>query len=137
MSHYSVCKTKITRKGTLIKALQTIDNGKWANAVEVYDVADNLVGYQGDKRKDKANLIIRRKNVGSSSNDIGFVLAEDGTYQAIISDYDSGRHNAAWLDKLNQTYAVETVKEIATDMGYAMESRVEGGEIYITCTGEF
>ena len=137
MSHYSVVKSKITRKGTLIKALQTIDNGRWANCVEVHDVADNLVGYQGDKRKDKANIIIRRKNVGGSSNDIGFVLAEDGTYQAVISDYDSTRHNSAWLDKLNQTYAVETVKEIATDMGYAMESRSEGGEIYITCTGEF
>ncbi len=72
-------KTSIKRKSALIKALKQMHSGKWKNAVEVNEKATNLYGYQGDKREQVAEIIIRRKNVGSSSNDIGFKQNEDGT----------------------------------------------------------
>lgn len=135
MSHFSKVKCQIKRKSGLLKALRRIENGKWANAVEEHDEAENLYGYRGDKRANKANIIIRRKHVGSSSNDLGFVLSEDGTYQAIISDYDSSHYNQKWLDKLTQLYAEETIKEVASENGWNFESSEENGEIFVMCDG--
>ena len=90
MSEFVECKTKFKDKKALVEAL--IAMGWTANQIEVNEVAQNLYGYQGDKRNQKANIIIRRKNVGGASNDIGFVKKPDGTYEAIISEYD--RHAA-------------------------------------------
>src|SRR5215471_12253855 len=46
-----------------------------------------LYGYQGDRRPETAALVVRRRHIGSSSNDIGFARAGDG-YVPIISEYD-------------------------------------------------
>jgi hypothetical protein len=137
ISHYNSVRSRISRKSTLVSALEKIDNGRWKGCVEVHEQADNLIGYHGDKRAQKAEIIIRRKNIGSSSNDIGFKLQEDGTYAAIISDYDSGHHSARWLDKLNQTYSCETICETAEENGFSFETREENGEIFVTCDGGF
>ena len=110
---------------------------KWTNAVEVHEEATNLYGYRGDMRADKAEIVIRRSHVGTASNDIGFKLAEDGTYQAIISDYDSSHYNQKWLDKLTQVYAEETIKEVADENGWNFQSNEENGEIYVTCDGGY
>ena len=137
MSHYSQIKSIMKRKSSLIKALQKIDNGRWKNAVEVPEEATNLYGYQGDKREQKADIIIRRKHVGGSSNDIGFKQREDGTFEAIISDYDSSRHDSSWLDRLTQQYACETVKEVAYENGYSVTEEEVNGEIFLTCETAF
>jgi hypothetical protein len=76
-----------------------------------------LVGYHGDLRAQRADLIIRRKHIGSASNDIGFVKSADGTYAAIISDYDSGRHNAQWTAKLRNAYADKGIMRQAKRAG--------------------
>lgn len=92
-----------------------------------------LVGYQGDFRTAdgightrkaseamKADIIIRRKQVGSSSNDIGFTRNADGTYSAIISDFDSTRHNAGWLKSVKQEYSKQFVFANAKKAGYKL-----------------
>lgn len=89
-----------------------------------------LVGYQGDFRtvdgightKDadlamKADIIIPRSQVGSASNDIGFKRNTDGTYSAIISDYDSGKHNQKWMNSLSQSYQVRKTMQDAKRAG--------------------
>jgi hypothetical protein len=38
---------------------------------KVNDVAQNLYGYLGDKREQKAHIIIPRSQITSASNDIG------------------------------------------------------------------
>jgi len=102
--------------------------------LEVYDIPKNLHGFQGDTRPDKANVIIRREHVGSASNDIGFILREDGSYEAIISDYDSSRYNSNWLNKLQQRYSLHVVEETAQLENYFIEETTEDeiGNIYIT-----
>lgn len=80
------CK-KIRNLETLLAALAAFgwDSGK----VEVHDTPQALYGYSGDKRNEKANVIIRRNNTGvGASNDVGFVLGPDGSYKAIVSEYD-------------------------------------------------
>ncbi len=138
MSHYTSLKTIIKRKSSLIKALESIDGGRWKGKIEVYEgEGDNLVGYHGDKREQKANVIVRRKHVGQSSNDIGFVQKQDGTYEAIISDFDSSRHNAQWLQSLSQQYSRETVVEVAEENGFTWTEQVVNGEIFIECSNSF
>jgi len=55
---------------------------------EEHTEAQHLYGYQGDKRKQKAHIIINRKNVGGAANDVGFLKNADGNYEMLISEYD-------------------------------------------------
>ena len=61
-----------------------------------------MVGYMGDARAEKAHIIIRRRQLDSASNDIGFARDGNVVYQALISEYDRGiGFNHAWLVLLN------------------------------------
>ena len=44
-----------------------------------------LYGYQGDRRTETAELIVRRHHIGSASNDLGF-RRTDGGYVPVISE---------------------------------------------------
>lgn len=130
MSHYVKIKTAITDRDCLLKGLKRM--GFKDNQIETHDEATNLYGYQGDKREDKANVIIRRKNVGASSNDIGFTREEDGSYRAIISEYDQGRYNDKWVNELNMYYGVEKAKTTFEENGWSWtESETQNKEIQL------
>lgn len=133
VSHMTVIRSSFRRKSALVKALQKIDNGRWKNCVEVHEEKQTMYGYDGATRPTKAEIIIRRKNVGGSSNDIGFTQEKDGTYSAIISDYDSNRHNTNWLNSLLGKYSSATVSEVAEEQGFSFEETEVNGEIFITC----
>jgi hypothetical protein len=76
-----------------------------------------LEGYTGDRRTQTAEIIIPRKQVGAASNDIGFKQQADGTFTAIISDYDSRTYNADWL-KTVKLHALEAkARRIAEQHG--------------------
>lgn len=142
MSHYSKISTKITNKSFLLKALQ--DLGFTEAQLKVSDTPVQLEGYQGDKRTDTAEIIIPRNFVGGSSNDIGFKLQEDGTWGAIISDFDKmsgqsaknertkGMHGYSenWLNALTQRYNYQHIKQQVTDNNYYITSeKEENGEV--------
>jgi hypothetical protein len=116
VSSYHTLKTQYKDRDTLVEALKEMYNGA---DIEVHDVATNLFGYQGDKRADKANVIVRRRFIGSASNDLGFKLAEDGTYQAIVSEYDShATVTPAFLKGLQRTYAEKGAIKAAVRKGF-------------------
>src|SRR5271157_3264638 len=101
MSAYHTQKTIYKDRDCLVEALKEMGYAE----VEVHDIATNLYGYHGDLRQQKANVIVRRKYVGTAANDLGFVKANDGTYTAIVSDYDSRAHNTSeWFLKLKCAY---------------------------------
>lgn len=141
MSHYSTVRTEIRDKDKLIQAL--VDMGFKREHIEVHDEAQHLYGYQGERRDEKANIIVRRRNVGAGSNDLGFVLRPDGTYEAIISDFDrrdgKSRRNKLttymkgfsqdWLEMLHQRYRFNIVKEKAVKEGWELEERWEGNQL--------
>ena len=93
--------------------------------IEVHDEATNLYGYKGDKREQTAEIVIRKKDVGSSSNDIGFKKQEDGTYQAVISEFDSARYNKKWLDDTSTHYGVEQSKRAFELNGWQYEEKTD------------
>lgn len=116
MSHYLNIETNITDAKALVRALQRVElrgTHKCATVeqIEVHEKAAHLYGYHGDKREDKAHVIIRREFVGDYSNDIGFYKDKDGKFRAIISDFDRGNYyNKDWQKKLFTYYGVEKAK---------------------------
>lgn len=117
MSHYAETETQFKDEAVLIECLKEMPNKirrNWTDKdILVCEEATNLYGYRGDMRSQKANIIIRRENVGGSSNDLGFVKNIDGTYSAIISDFDKGFHNTQWMTNLTRLYAEKkTEKEL-------------------------
>ena len=101
MSAYMKLLTPMTDEESLLLALA--DLGFDRSKEEVHANAVPLVGYQDDRREQTANVIIRRKHVGSASNDMGFLDSATG-YQALISDYDRSHYGTNWLAELNQHY---------------------------------
>ena len=145
MSHMTRVKTKLSSKECLLKALS--DMGFSANKVQISDTPQHITGYQGDTREQTAEIIIPRYHVGGAANDIGFKLQEDGTWGALISDYDRGNRSAdsksvhakgcngyseKWLKKLYQRYSYHKVKESLTSQGFFIsEETEENGEIFM------
>lgn len=126
MSAYSEVSTQFTDGELLIEALTemgfTPENhiGK----------PQHLTGYHGDKRKDVADVIIPRAQVGGSSNDIGFVRGDDGKFRAIISEYDSRHYGEQWLKKLRAGYADKGILRQAKLAGLrAIGRKVVKGQI--------
>jgi len=116
MSHYLNIETQITDQDALIRALNRMEYKGGVSLgkvkIESHITAQNLYGYHGDMRQDKAQVIIRRNYVGPSSNDIGFIKNAKGNFQAIISEYDrnSLNYNDQWVAKLGTYYGVEKMK---------------------------
>ncbi len=122
MSHYVNIETEIKDRKALVKALERMG---FEGKVEVYDVATNLYGYHGDMRDDKAHVILRRKDVGSASNDIGYIQMQDGRFKAIISEYDSTKYNEEWQNMVSTYHNVEVAKAEAEEYGYTVTEDVD------------
>ena len=127
MSAYASLETQYKDRECLVAALG--DMG-YTN-VEVHDEAQSLVGYHGDTRAQKANIIVRRKFVGQAANDIGWEL-QNGSYVQHISQYDSGKHNTKWLDGLKKNYTERVVVKEARRQGLKLHSRtVVNGKVVV------
>lgn len=119
MSHFTTIKTQIKSADALVQALADLG----FRHVEQSATAQPLYGYEGDMRSQTAEIIVRRQYVGPLSNDIGFKHQSDGTYEAVISDYDR-RHGYGqdWLNHLMQRYGFHHLKAIAPAQGFAIEA---------------
>lgn len=114
MSHFTRIRTQLRDAEVLVEALRAVGHGK----VEVHDEPRTLYGYRGDARQEKAEVVIRRAHIGSASNDIGFARREDGSFEAIISEYDQRKYNAGWLTKLTHSYSHAATLRYAETHGY-------------------
>ena len=136
MSHYTTVSTQFADRNYLVKAL--VASGFRLEDIEVYDVAQNLYGYEDDKRAEKANVIIRRHHVGGSANDLGFVKTPDGYYRAIVSEFDSNHggynrlasetkgYNDRFMGRLLGQYALIAAKTELEKQGCEVEIINEG-----------
>ena len=134
MSEYRKNTTNCKDKECLIEAL--IEMGYKREHIEIHDVPQQLIDFRGrptrylDSSGDKANIIVRRAHVGGSANDLGFKFnTESGTYDAIISDFDSGKHNAKWLGGLKGNYSVANLVKTGKAQGLKfLGKKVENGK---------
>jgi hypothetical protein len=101
MSKYATINTDFKDRQCLLAAIQEMG---YKN-VEFHEKPQHLYGYEGQARPETAEIIIRRKEIGGASNDIGFKLNEQtGKYEAIISAFDSRKHGAKWVKNLTIKY---------------------------------
>lgn len=114
MSHFTTMTTQLTDTEALRAALADVGYRE----VEVHDQPQPLYGYQGDRRADRAHVIVRRKHVGRLSNDIGFLRQDDGTFLAVISDYDRARHDERWLGRLTARHAYHVTTKTLAEQGF-------------------
>ena len=148
MSHYTEIKTAFKDQAALIDAL--VEIGFARGSIEVHEAPVTLYGHHGDERPERAEIVIRRHYLSIASNDIGFARQADGTFQAIISEYDEmaghhainptakalGGYNAAWLGRVKQAYAARVVEKQAASRGLRTERRKDAaGRIVVTVSG--
>jgi uncharacterized protein DUF1257 len=126
MSHFTRVRTTLRDPELLAAALAAVGFA----TVETHDSPQTLYGYQGDARPERAEVIVRRRDIGRLSNDIGFRRREDGGFEAIISEYDRSRYGQAWLTELARAYGHAAALRYAEQNGYEVDSDVveESGE---------
>lgn len=116
MSHYLDFQTVMSDTEALRRALLHMETprhsqGLPAGTIEVHKTAQHLYGYKNDQRAQTAEIIIRKGNVQQAANDIGFSKQPDGTYKAIISEFDRGKYfKEDWLTRLGTYYNYEKSK---------------------------
>ena len=119
MSKYLELTTKVTDEQYLVEALKAL-----GYEPEVCREGKSLIGYLGDERNERAQVVIPRGQLDSASNDIGFVRDGSGVYQAIISEYDRGiGFDETWLGRLAQVYKERQTMAVAKAKGYVFKGR--------------
>ncbi|MCW5979602.1 MAG: DUF1257 domain-containing protein [Bryobacteraceae bacterium] len=119
MSKFMELRTTLTDERYLVDALQEL-----GYQPEVCREGRPLFGYMGDERPERAQIIIRRKQLDSASNDIGFARDGNGIYRAIISEYDRGiGFDDAWIGRVSQAYKERQTLAVAKAKGYVFKGR--------------
>lgn len=119
MSKYEELRTVLSDERFLLGALSDL-----GFSPEVSPAGLSLYGYLGDERPEKANIVIRRRQLNSASNDIGFARDANGVYRALISEYDRGiGFDDAWLGRIAQTYKERQTMAVAMAKGYRFLGR--------------
>ena len=90
-----------------------------------------LFGYQGDRRPETAEIVVRRQHVGSASNDIGFARTAQG-YVPIVSEFDERTlHGGQFVTRLRTAYSEQVVDEVRRRLRGTARRTVEGGLLKI------
>lgn len=127
MSAYGEYETVMCEERFLVEGLAAM-----GYKVELHAEGATLIGYHGDERPERAHVIIRRSQLDSASNDIGFARSADGRYRAILSEYDrSIGYDDQWLGKVNQHYKEKQTLAMAKAKGYIFR----GKEVVQTANG--
>lgn len=91
---------------------------------EEHEVATNLMGYRGDRRKEVANIIVRKRYISAASNDIGFLKKKNGKYEMIISEYDRKiAKGKTFMTKFKQVYVTKQTKKYLKRKGYKLKKQ--------------
>lgn len=112
MSAYTEVQTNFTDPGLLCAALADV-----GYTATMHETAVQLEDYHGLMRPDTAEIVVPRAQVDHAANDIGFKRQPNGTYQAIISQYDSRAHGQEWQLRLKIAYAERGTMAKATKAG--------------------
>jgi hypothetical protein len=116
--YHCITQVDLTDQKALVQALEEL--GYKPN---VYVEPKNLYGYQGDLRKQRAHVVIPRRQVGCASNDIGFERKADGTYIMHISEYDE-KSKTFNTKKFKQLYAKHRItNSLVSKSKYAFSSQ--------------
>ncbi len=85
----------------------------------------SLYGYQGDRRPETAQIVVRRKFIGAASNDLGFQKTDAG-YVPVISEFDQRTMmQGKFLTALRTNYNLKSAEKLARNLrGTLYQERV-------------
>ena len=90
-----------------------------------------LYGYQGDRRPETAEIVVRRQLIGHASNDLGFALSPSG-YVPVISEYDERTLlGGRFLTRLRTAYGEAVVEAVRRRLHGTAHRTIEGGVVKI------
>jgi hypothetical protein len=91
-----------------------------------------LFGYHGDRRPETAEIVVRRRHLGSASNDLGFARTPAG-YIPIVSEYDQRTlRGGRFLVELRTAYSERVIEEVRRRLHGTARRSVEGSIVKIT-----
>ena len=91
----------------------------------------SLYGYQGDRRPETAQLVVRRKYIGAASNDLGFQKTDAG-YVPVISEYDQrAMMQGKFLTSLRTSYNLKSAEKLARGLRGSLHRERVGSTIKI------
>jgi len=90
--------TSITSPARLIAALQALG----FEEVERFETPQPLLSWRGQPLDALAEIIVRRKQIGITADDFGFVRGTSGAYEAFVSDILLSRFDRRWFVKLHE-----------------------------------
>jgi len=91
-----------------------------------------LYGYQGDRRPETAEVVVRRRHLGSASNDVGFARTPAG-YVPIVSEYDQRTlHGGRFLVELRTAYSERVIDEVRRRLHGTARRTLEGSVVKVT-----
>ena len=91
-----------------------------------------LYGYQGDRRPETAELVVRRRYLGAASNDLGFARTAEG-YVPIVSEYDQRTlHGGRFLVALRTAYSERVIEEVRRRLHGTARRTLEGSVVKVT-----
>jgi len=91
----------------------------------------SLYGYQGDRRPERAQIVVRRKYIGSASNDLGFQKTDAG-YIPVISEFDQRTMmQGKFLSNLRTNYNLKSAEKLARNLRGTLYQERGGSTIKI------
>ena len=91
----------------------------------------SLYGYQGDRRPETAQIVVRRKFIGSASNDLGFQKTDAG-FVPVISEYDQRyMMQGKFLTALKTNYNLKSTEKLARNLRGTLHQERVGSTIKI------
>ena len=117
ISEYHSVDVEFQDEQCLVEALNEVG---WT--CDVHATPVNLEGYQGDKRSQKAHIVIPRKVVGGASNDIGFERQANGKYEVHVSAYDKGNWTRK-AGKIKQLYTKNVMLKQCKNAKFKLENQ--------------
>ncbi len=91
----------------------------------------SLYGYQGDRRPETAQIVVRRKFIGSASNDLGFQKTDAG-YAPCISEFDQETMmQGKFLTVLRTNYNLKSAEKLARSLRGTLHKERIGSTIKI------
>lgn len=108
MSEYHEVELEVNDEKSIVQALEELGYKPIVTTQPV-----QLEGYMGDRRSQRAHIVLPRNQVGGASNDIGFEKVGN-KYKMHISEYDIGanRFNDKEFKKLyNKNLVINKLKK--------------------------
>ncbi len=128
MSEFHVIEVVFTDQQVLVESLEDM-----GYKPVIHDVPVSLEGYHGDKRTQKAHIVIPRGQVGRASNDVGFEKTKEG-FIMHASAYDKAWRTGPKIKELNLTYVENKLKKEISGNSFcriASRKKNEKGQIEI------